>query len=390
MATIIGGVTGFSILSERLKVDMSPKIYLLEPSAAPLTVLLNKLRKEKATNPKFEWLEDELMPNWTNITNNAGTGTTITLGSSAGDTSHYNYVSKYSLIKVPSTGEVMLVTAIDESSGNVTVTRGYGTSTSSVDGSTDPVPVVIIGTAFSETAGASDLTYRTTKQTDNYNYIQIFQRPVKVSRVTDLSETYGGKVRVTEQAKAGIEILRDIENAFLYGARHSDASGERRTTGGVLYFVTTNVTDIGGALTYSAMEAFLRTVFRYGRDRKLLFASPLVTSALSIIAEARGSVRILPKENTYGVAIRNWSSPHGDVLIVKDNNLTGTTYGGYGLLLEIEEMAFRYMQDVTLETNVQEPAALYYLDKYVAMVGLEIHNDQKHGIMTGITGGSGS
>jgi len=390
MAEVMGGVaTSFNILANRLKVDMSDTIYLLEPNAAPLAVLLNKLKKEPAINPRFEWLEDELMPNWTNITNNAGTGTTITLGPSAGSTDHAKYVVPNSLIKVPSTGEVMLVTAVNEATGEVTVVRGYGTDVVAVNGSTTPVPVVIIGTAFSENSAGTDLVYHTTKQTSNYNYIQIFREPVKVARTVAKAETYGGKVRVTEQKKKGIEILRNIENAFLYGVRYADTSGERRTTGGVLYFITSNVVNINGALTYSALESFLRTVFRYGRDRKFLICSPLVMSALSIIAEARGSVRVVPRATAYGVSIREWASPHGEVLILKDVNLQGSVYGGYAICLELEECAFRFMEDVTLETNVQNPADMFYLDVYTAMVGLEIHNEQKHGVMYGITGGSG-
>jgi len=391
VATVISGAAGtFDVLAQRLVVDMSPKIYLLEPDSAPLTVLLNKLTKEKAENPRYDWMEDELMPNWTNITNNAGTGTTITLGASAGATGHAKYVTKYSLIKVPSTGEVMLVTAVNESTGDITVTRGYGTDVSSVDGSSTPEPVVIIGTAFAEGAAGSELTHHTTKQTGNYNYIQIFREPVKVTRTAALTNMYGGKLRVTEQAKKGIEILRNIENAFLYGVRYLDSSGERRTTGGALYFISTNSTNIGGSLTYTQLENFLRSVFRYGRQRKFLIASPLVMSALSIIAEARGSVRLVPKATSYGVSIRQWSSPHGDIMLLKDVNLTGSTYGGYGICLELEECGFRYMQDVTLETNVQNPADLFYLDVYTAMVGFELHNEQKHGVMYGISGGSGS
>ena len=330
------------------------------------------------------------MPSWSNITNSAGTGTTINLGSSAGATDHTNYVVPNTLIKVPSTGEVMLVTAVDSSTGDITVTRGYGTSTSSIDGSTTPVPVVILGTAFPEASAGTDLNFHTTKQTDNYNYIQIFREPVKVSRTADLTATYGGKVRVTEQKKKAIEVLRNIELAFLYGVRHNDTSNGRRTTGGALYFISSNVDDIGGALTYSALETHLRDLFRYGRQRKFMFASPLVTSAVSIIAEARGSVRLVPKANSYGVAISQWHSPHGDLMIVKDVNLTGSTYGGYAICLEIEECAYAYMQDVTLETNVQNPADMYYLDVYTALVGFKLVNEQKHSVLTGITGGSGS
>lgn len=63
--------TSFNELSNRIVVDMSEAISLLEPSASPLTVLLSKLSKNPATQQKFEWMEDQLESNWSAITNNA-------------------------------------------------------------------------------------------------------------------------------------------------------------------------------------------------------------------------------------------------------------------------------------------------------------------------------
>jgi len=376
----------FNVLSARLKVDMSDVIYLLEPNAAPLTVLLNRLNKNEATNPRYEWLEDTLMPNWSNITNNAGTGTTITLGPTAGSTAHWNYVVPYTLIRVPSTGEVMLVTSVNSANGQITVVRGYGTSSSSIDGSTTPVPVVILGPAYPEGVLGSQVSTPTTLQENQYNYIQVFTKQVKVSRIADKTATYGGKIRVTEQQKKGIEILRDIENAFLFGVRYLDTTRNIRTTGGALFFISSNVTANVGTLTYAAVEAFLRNCFRYGRTRKFLFCSPLVMSAFSMLAESRGHIHLVPRDVAYGLSIKQWNAPHGEVMLITDVNLTGTVYGGMGILLEIEECAFRYMQDVTLETNVQNPSDQLYIDQYVAYVGFELHNEQKHGVISGVTG----
>ncbi len=191
-----------------------------------------------------------------------------------------------------------------------------------------------------------------------------------------------------EQKKKGIELLRNVENAFLFGVRYNDTSGTRRTTGGLTYFISSYTSNIGGSLTYTTLEGELRTVFRYGADRKFMLASPLVMSAMSLLVHKNGSLRVVPKENTYGIAISQWLSPHGTVMLVKDNQLQGTTYGGYAFLLELEELAYRYMQgrDVTLSTNVQNPADDFYLDVYDCEVGLEIHNEPKHRLLYGITG----
>lgn len=93
-----------------------------------------------------------------------------------------------------------------------------------------------------------------------------------------------------------------------------------------------------------------------------------------------------------GVRIGQWGSPHGIVNLINNVNLTGTTYGGYAITLELNECMYTYLQgyDVKMSTNVQNPSDDFFLDVYDAKVGFELHSAAKHGILTGITGGSTS
>ena len=60
---MISGATGSqNVLSNQKVVDISDKIYLLEPNAAPLYVLVSKLNKRVAINTTIQWLEDVLNP----------------------------------------------------------------------------------------------------------------------------------------------------------------------------------------------------------------------------------------------------------------------------------------------------------------------------------------
>jgi hypothetical protein len=55
--TIITNATGSqNILSAQKVLDIADKIYLLEPSAAPLYVLVSKLNKRVAINTTFSWI----------------------------------------------------------------------------------------------------------------------------------------------------------------------------------------------------------------------------------------------------------------------------------------------------------------------------------------------
>jgi hypothetical protein len=60
MTTMIAGSTGSqNILADQKVLDMSDRIYLLEPQAAPLYVLVSRLNKRVAINTTIQWLEDE-------------------------------------------------------------------------------------------------------------------------------------------------------------------------------------------------------------------------------------------------------------------------------------------------------------------------------------------
>lgn len=63
-------------------------------------------------------------------------------------------------------------------------------------------------------------------------------------------------------------------------------------------------------------------------------------------------------------------------------------YGGYAYALELEDCVYRYLQnrDVTMETEIQLPGDDSYKDQYICEVGMEFHNELKHGELTGVTG----
>src|SRR3990170_1398633 len=108
MPTILSAEQTANIEATQRVVDMSEKIYLLQPEEAPFTALLRKLAKKSAVNPKFEWLEDEARP-WVDQVNNGA-------GYTAGDTSivvdNGAYFRAGDVVKVFRTGEVIRVSSV--------------------------------------------------------------------------------------------------------------------------------------------------------------------------------------------------------------------------------------------------------------------------------------
>jgi len=385
---IAGGTSGRWDLSNRAVVDMADKIYLLEPNAAPLYVLVSKLNKRVAINTNIQWMEDVLNPSWTTLAS-ATCASSATLYVSIG-TDHYFNVND--LVKVPSTGEIMLITRVAGLADALTATRGYAGSTAA--NAAASADIVIIGSAFEEGSANTALSTVSTQPTLQSNYLQIFRKSVEITKTYANVELYGGADRPYQRKKKGIELMRDLERAFLYG-KPSTANGTShtiRTLGGIENYITTNSTAAGGALTESEFEGFLRTVFRYGSNTRYLFAAPIILSVVSLWAQ--GKLQMFPKDKTYGIAISQYTSPHGTINLVKElmlENAGGVSstsnYGGYAFAVELEDVIYRYLQnrDVQMETEIQHPGDDYYKDQYICEVSMEFHNEQKHGVLTGVT-----
>lgn len=392
--TTISGATGSlgtnAILANQKVVDISDKIYLLEPNAAPLYVLVSKIGKDVTINPSFSWLEDELQPSWTTFAVSAASNATAITAANA-------YINKYDLLKVPSTGEVMLCTSVTSTA--VTVIRAYGTT--SAASAAAAADILVLGPAFAEGSVASDLVTKTTQTAEVTNYTQLFRKSCEVTRTLANTELYGGPERNNQRRKKGIELMRDFERMFLFGELKQDtATGldsslthARRTMKGINSFISTNATAAGGVLTESEFESFLRTVFRYGGSSRYLFCAPLV---LSVISQwAQGKLQTFSKDKTYGIAITQYLSPQGSVNLIREfmlENAGGVSstsyYGGYAFALALEELKYRYLQnrDVQMETDIQANGDDTYKDQYIAEISMEFHQERMHGKLTGVTG----
>jgi len=367
-----------NILAAKRVVDMASEIALLEPDAAPLTVLLKQMagKKKTAINPKYNWMEDELAPRWDAI--NYSTGYT------AGDTSivvdNGSYFKIGDVIKNASSGEQMLVTGV--STNTLTVTRGWG-STSATTAANDAV-ITILSNASAE--GSTRPELKSTQEVEKTNYIQTIRTPFGVTGTEDASEMYGGKDISYLQKKAGIEHKKDIERVILFGEPKEDVTGTkpRRFTGGLNYFITTNRQDAGGTLTEAEFETFCETIFRYGSKKKVLLAAPKVISAIN--SWAKGKLQSFPKDQTYGIDVKEYLTGHGTLMLVK-HNLLESSYAGYAFAVDPEFVFIRTMKgrDTQLKTNIQANDADSREDEYATDLGFELHLEKAHGVLYNVT-----
>lgn len=172
----------------------------------------------------------------------------------------------------------------------------------------------------------------------------------------------------------------------------ANVNAPRRTTGGLRQFITTNVTDLGGApLTVPIMEAFIRSGFRYNsqggkRGSKIFVCSRLILSAFAEFS--RGQLLTNPKSETYGVKIYTYESANGTIQIVPHELLEGDTYSGWGILLDMPFVKSRYLNGgkTKLRRNIHAPDYDGFTHEYIEECGLQVELEDTHAILEGVNG----
>lgn len=386
MPDVSGSRTSGNVLADQRVRDFHKAILLLEPDAAPITVVTKNTTSAAAKDPKFSWFEDTLEGRFDAVNNGAGytsTATSIVVDTGA-------LFSNEDLVVVPRTGEVISVTSI--STNTLTVERGVGASTAAA--LVDDDPLYIIGTAAEE--GDTSQGARSDNPTKVDNYTQIFKTSIEATGtwLSSSNETTPHDWR-HQQKKAGIEHKKDIEFALIFGTAGTftgAGGGPRRSTGGILEFATSNNQDASGALSEAEWETFMQNVFRYGSKKRTLFASRLVTSVLN--GYSRGKLETTVGDSTYGVHVMKYLSPFGEVNVVTHNHLEGAVYGGYGIAVDFAApVKYRYLagdgpggsRDTKLHENRQAPDRDGRLDEFITECGLQFPQPERHGVLYGVT-----
>ncbi len=381
--TIVQGVRDVQTLqTEGRRVrDVAPLLYQLEPDQGPLTALLAKLRMKEATDPKVEWFEDQLNPRFDTLAANVlTTDSTITV-------TNFKFFRAGDILMI-NNSEKMLVTATPTTT-SVAVTRAYGTTTAQA--ATSGQQILILSNANQENAGVRAII--TTQKVNQFNYCQIFRTPIGLSGTEMATKTWAGMDKNTERNKIFIEHRKDIEYAFLFGEKFEDLTGAhpQRTTQGVVNFIKTNIKNVAN-LTEQEWEDFLRICFRYGSREKVVLCSPKLIQVINGFARAK--IQTHSDESTYGITMSLYQNSGRKVMLVEHplltnydlNDLTGIA--GYGILLDIQDLAMRYLQGrgTMLRENIQTNDADGEIDEYLGEVGLEMHLEPKHGLITGVQG----
>lgn len=370
--------TANPILTNRIVVDMSDKITLLKPREYPLNVMVRKLGKMPANQPKFEWMEDNLLGMWTAINNGAGyadDATSIVVDDGS-------IIAVNDIIKNVATNEQLLVTAV--STNTLTVTRAYGETSAAA--MTDNDKILVVGNAQMQGSGAS--AEKNHQPTPVYNYTQIFKTPFSVTNTLEATKLYGQSELARLQAHKAIEHAQAIEHSFIFGERKLDNTGaqQKTVTGGVYTFLngtapTKAISKSTG--TIANLNDFMEDLFEYGSNTRTMLCSASVIGWINSLGTAKLELVQSDMDKTLGLDIVTWLSPFGRVNLIQ-HPLFRDGYTDFAIALDMEDIKYRPLagRDTTLKTNIQNNDEDGRRDMFITEAGLEIRHPEKHGILT--------
>lgn len=395
MPTVVSGyrsATPTGIASQRLVIEMQDKIYQYDPSKTPMLHFLSMSAEgSKASAAVYNHLEDEPLPSWGTLGANLSSGATISI-----TVADSTFIRPGDLIVIPTSivagkPEVLYANGTPADATHFTAIRDWAQVNGGVGGTAalSGANFVVIGNVNAE--GTGTRTMMQTTEAAIQNFCQIIKTPWGITGTLDATTTYGGPDRVTQAQKAATEHAFEQERTFLFGQKNSrtDATTSRaiRSTGGIYYWLTTNSVNAGGTLTHATMETLCEKVFRYGSSTKVMLCSRRVMSQLDNIAEAR--LETVARQDTYGVQMKRYVSGHGE-LLVKIHDLLINDYAGSAIVVDMANIQKRFTvnqdgkRDALLRMNIQLPEEDAVKNEYLSEVGLHVHLEKTHGLLTGV------
>lgn len=369
------------------KYDVADVVSLLNVGRYPLLAILTNagkdpvtkkgkaMKKKETTDPEFKWYEDTFGSRTVTTTTgqtgkNIAAALTVVLASGQGDR-----VSIGDVVRFVTAGYTFRVTNV--STDTLTLTAELGGGTGTVDLSS--LEAWIIGNANEE--GASLRAIKGTTASEKVGYCQIFRTPFGVTETSKNTKTFIRENDLDYQRrKKGIEHMVDIERAFIFGKKAKITTGTHplRFTMGVLDEIDTYAT--ANVDTEAEFEAFLEDAFRNGNVEKYALCGAAFITQVN--QWAKNKLMILPKDKTYGLVIVQYVSAHGTLNLIKHELLTGTKYGNYCVVLDMEALSYRYLstRDTRLLTNRQAPGDDEVIEEYLSEVGLQFEQESRHAI----------
>jgi hypothetical protein len=366
-------------------VNMDEAIYMLSPVDTPLLTGLGSdgmslIPSYPVDEIQFSWMTDTILTPRSSLNGAVTTGDTfITLAT--GDRTKFSTGDILYIQKAGAGVEQMRVASYGSTADTLVVTRAYagGAATNYATGAI----VAGLGTALQE--GSDPEAARTVDRVENTNVTQIFG-PTKVdlSRTEQQVRKYGVGSEWAHQLYARIkENAISREQAFLYGARFNSTTAKVRTTGGLEFFLTSNVDNTSTSLTVTTLLPRQQSGYNAGGFVEVVMANPVGFTDLNAVTDT-SIVRDTIDDPKRGRTPVAWiETEFGSVLMVRNRWMLPTDAIGFNRQQVIRRPIQPLVVERLAKTGDSDQAQL------VCEEGLEVKG-QEHMFRFGNLGYTGS
>jgi len=390
--------------------DVDPRMYYLEQKKYPLVSRLftmgtrlerkddnsyeikgtNDFKKEVATNPRFEWDENEMLKLAFNPTAAVTTGaTSITISTS--DDDFFVAGDEILLVNAAGSREVARVTAV--TAGSLTVTRNIG-STGAIALATSDF-FYRMGVVREE--DSTSTSPRQARSETMFNYVQFMSEPYGVTEIGLATANYHGNSYDRLKMEAFARMKQRMEVMFWFGVRSADQSTTNPIyhNGGIMHFLENVYTDVpvfdaGGILSKATWDGFIQEALKNGGDNKLIFCSDPVLEAVN--GFATNNIRVIDqKQKEYGMKTQTYISPFGEVELIREP-LFGevANMANAAVVLDMDKVKWRYLSgngknlDLKSHDDIQENDRSGKKGEWKFVGGIQVATGKSHAILRNV------
>lgn len=355
---------------------------------APLFALSSKMKKESATDPEYNWWEQELNAirmalNDAATAGPASTTITVNLGD-AQDLVPGDILLVEKAITTAYDHELIIVSSVTSATVFVAKRGQVGTTAAIIANGTF---MTKIGNAFAEGTGAPTSSSR--NPTKLFNYLQIFKTTYNITGTALETDTRTGDTLKNEKKMKMFDHAAAVEMAWLFGKRFetTGANGKPlRFSGGMLYmlsqYASTRIVAYTTTPTESTLLDAVYPIWDYETEsgnERIVFAGNGFLNSLNKLAKAATSTRINFNGyiTQYGMKLAHWIFPQGE-LFVKTHPLFNThgRFTNDAFIFDPSAMRYRYLRnrDMQFKDNIQLPSEDQKMGMWWGECGLELQH----------------
>lgn len=365
---------------------------------AKFLALVNQIPMGVTYNKKFSFYEDTWLPakDTVNGAVSGTTATTIKVDTPAAYIPEQIWMNQR-------TKEHYFILQTSDSAGTITVERAVGYNSTDSTGTAaaailDEDVLIRVGPSMGEVSRRQ--IAQSTTPTEVFNYAEKKRWEIDMSDVQRKTKHITGDDWERQLDKALKQARKDL-NGWLYVSERNKLTLNSQTqwmSGGVDFFIASNILSVSGTLHEYAFNAWLvDEAMRYGPGEKNMMCSSRVIRAINEMASDKITIQRVnlgTKDLVLGVQVLSYLSPTGQTLHLMEDRFLSEMMPGQARVLDMSVISLRHFSGggldgrLKLEENTQDVDADNYAATILGDIGLEVGPEKHHGKITGVTSGA--